>query len=61
MSLAEHLLSNFKQNVSTLELEPAAGGCFEVTADGDLLYSKLATGEFPDEAEIERAVSARVG
>ena len=60
MSLAEHLLTNLKQNVKGLELEPGGGGCFEVTVDGDLIYSKLATGEFPDEAHIQSAVSARV-
>jgi selenoprotein W-related protein len=60
VSLAEHLLTNLKQNVASLELEPAGGGCFEVTVDGDLIYSKLATGEFPDEADIQAAVGARV-
>ena len=28
---------------------PSAGGCFELTVGGTKLYSKLKTGEFPDE------------
>ena len=35
-----------------MELQPSSGGCFELTLDGDLVYSKLATEEFPDEADM---------
>jgi selenoprotein W-related protein len=28
---------------------PSGGGCFELSADGELLYSKLKSGQFPDE------------
>ena len=49
-----------KRSIARFVLVPAAGGCFEVTVGGRLLYSKLATGRFPDEdallAEIEKAV-----
>ena len=38
---------------------PAGGGCFEVFVDDDRVYSKLETGEFPEEDEILSAVSAR--
>jgi selenoprotein W-related protein len=41
-----------------LKLIPASGGCFELTADGKLLYSKLATGEFPDEEQLLTQVGA---
>jgi selenoprotein W-related protein len=39
-----------------LELEPAGGGCFEVTVDGRRIWSKLETGEFPDEERMLVAV-----
>ena len=52
------VLTQFKQQLQGLELEPSSGGCFELTVNGDLIYSKLQTGEFPDEdslvAEIEK-------
>jgi selenoprotein W-related protein len=50
--LTERLLSTYKQEISRLELEPSGGGCFEVSIDGELIYSKLKTGVFPDEREI---------
>ena len=33
-------------------LLPSHGGRFEVTVDGELIYSKLAEGRFPEEKEI---------
>jgi selenoprotein W-related protein len=41
-------------------LVPSSGGCFELTVNGDLLYSKLATGKFPDEKWALDAVGARL-
>jgi len=56
--LTTKVLTQFKQQLQGLELEPSSGGCFELTVNGDLIYSKLQTGEFPDEdslvAEIEK-------
>ena len=54
------LLTQFKQQISDLKLIPSTGGCFEVTANGELLYSKLKTGEFPDEQAILDTFAARL-
>jgi selenoprotein W-related protein len=43
-----------------LKLIPAGGGCFELTINGDLLYSKLKTGSFPDERWAVEAVGAHL-
>ena len=43
-----------------MKLIPAGGGCFEVTVNGELIYSKLKTGQFPDEAAILEAVTKRL-
>ena len=48
-----------KQQVNDLKLIPGKGGCFELTVDGKLLYSKLATGQFPNEQEILDELSAK--
>jgi len=37
------------------------GGCFEVKVDGDLIYSKLKTGQFPDEQAVIEQVAAKGG
>jgi selenoprotein W-related protein len=50
--LAAKVLSAYKQKLSGLELEPSSGGCFELSADGKLIYSKLQTGAFPDEQDM---------
>lgn len=54
------LLETFKQKIKSLELVPSGGGCFELSLDGDLVYSKLQTGEFPDEARILELVGRRL-
>ena len=40
-----------------MKLIPSGGGCFELKVNGELIYSKLETGSFPD----EEAMVARVG
>jgi selenoprotein W-related protein len=50
--LTSRVLSEFKQKVSEMKLVPVGGGAFELSANGELLYSKLKTGEFPDEQSI---------
>jgi len=54
------LLTAFKRKITSLELVPAAGGCFELAIGAQLLYSKLATGEFPNEEEMVRLVGKRL-
>jgi len=50
--LATKVLTEYKQQIKSFELEPSHGGCFEVTINGELIYSKLETGEFPEESSI---------
>jgi selenoprotein W-related protein len=45
-------LSEYKMQIERLELVPDKGGCFELLLNGDLVYSKLKTGEFPDESRM---------
>ena len=41
-----------------VELKPGAIGAFEIIVDGELNFSKLKTGRFPDEAELDRALQS---
>jgi len=50
----------FKQQIRGLRLVPASGGCFELRANGELLYSKLETGDFPDEQWVLDTLNARL-
>jgi selenoprotein W-related protein len=38
---------------------PAGGGAFELKANGELIYSKLETGKFPDEKWVLDALASR--
>ena len=49
VSLTAKLLAHFKMQIVEMKLIPSSGGCFELTANGKLLYSKLAVGKFPEE------------
>lgn len=43
-----------------MELQPSSGGCFEFSINGELIYSKLGTGQFPDEDAIVAEVGKRI-
>jgi len=54
------LLNALKQKITDLTLIPSGGGAFELKVNGELLHSKLQTGQFPDEQWALEAVSARL-
>ena len=58
--MTSKLLTTYKQQIQDLKLIPAKGGCFELTIDGDLVYSKLQTKEFPQEKWVLETVGARL-
>ena len=58
--MATKVLTQFKQRLEGLELEPSSGGCFELSLDGEKVYSKLDTNEFPDEDEMVRLIGERL-
>ncbi len=58
--MTSKLLSRFKQQIRELKLIPSRGGCFELTVNGEPIYSKLQTGKFPDETWAVEAVGARL-
>jgi selenoprotein W-related protein len=58
--LTAKLLPHFKRSIRRYVLVPSKGGCFELTVGGKLLYSKLQTGEFPDEYEMIKAVGRMI-
>ncbi len=54
------LLSEYKQRIKDMTLIPGGGGCFELSLNGELLYSKLKTGQFPDEQAMLEAVGKKL-
>ena len=45
-----------KQTMSELAIVPFADGRFEVLVDDELVYSKLKTGEFPDNGTVVKKI-----
>jgi selenoprotein W-related protein len=61
VSLAQQLLHDYKMQIASLELLPSKGGVFEVTLDGELIFSKRTAGRFPEPDEIKAPVARRAG
>ena len=61
MSLTEELLKNYEHVIETITLVPSEGGRFEVTVNGELLYSKLATHRHAEPGEVLGLVRKLVG
>lgn len=61
MSLIDELLKHYEHLVEEIKLVPSDGGRFEVTVNGQLLYSKLATHRHAEPGEILGLVRKMVG
>ena len=44
---------------AAVELIKGKDGVFEVTVDGDLVFSKRALGRFPDDGEVVKTIRGR--
>jgi selenoprotein W-related protein len=61
VSLAEELLKNYEYMLEELTLVPSDGGRFEVTVNGQLLFSKLSTHRHAEAGEVLGLVRKLVG
>jgi len=57
----DELLKNYEHVIETITLVPSDGGRFEVTVNGDLLYSKLGTHRHAEPGEVLGLVRKVVG
>jgi selenoprotein W-related protein len=58
--LTSELLQDYEHQIESITLFPSDGGRFEVTVDGDLIYSKLRTGRHANPGEILGLVEKKV-
>lgn len=54
--LAQELLSTFGDDLAGVRLEPATGGRFEITCNGQVIWERKADGGFPEAKELKRRV-----
>ena len=56
--MAETLLNDHDDKIENVTLIPSSGGVYEITFGDALIYSKKATGEFPEPEQIVQTVAA---
>jgi selenoprotein W-related protein len=61
VSLANEVLSRWAPIMRTVDLLTGSGGRFEITLDGELVFSRKATGRFPKPGEMARLFEAKLG
>ena len=61
MSALSDLLSNYQHVISDLRLVMGDKGVFDVTVDGQLIYSKAQTGRHAEDGEVLELFTELVG
>ena len=54
------LLEEFEHQITNIAVIPSRGGVFEVTVDGDLIYSKKATGVHAEYEDVAGPIRERI-
>jgi selenoprotein W-related protein len=57
--LTEELVRAYGRKITNLTLQPAGGGVFEVTYNGELIFSKKKLDRFPEQGEIIGLIDQR--
>ena len=61
MSLTDELLKHYEHLIEEIKLVPSDGGRFEVSVNGQVLYSKLVTHRHAEPGEVLGLVRKMVG
>jgi len=57
--LTEELVRAYGRKITNLTLQPVGGGLFEVSYDGELIFSKQKLDRFPEKGEIIGLIDQR--
>ncbi|HEX3425565.1 MAG TPA: Rdx family protein [Acidimicrobiales bacterium] len=61
VGLTDELLNNWAPIIKTVELLPSSKGRFEVSLDGELIFSKAQQGRHAKPGEVVGLVTGRIG
>ena len=61
MSLAGELLGSWAPILKSVDLHSSSQGRFEITLDGELLFSKHSLGRFPRPGEVSSLFEGKLG
>ena len=54
-------MDQYEEDIESVTLIPSDGGRYEITANGKLIYSKLATQRHAEDGEVSRLVKELIG
>lgn len=60
VALARSLLNEHRNNIEELTIIPSSGGVFEITFNGDLVFSKKELERFPEKNEAEDLIKNKI-
>ncbi|MGQ0658111.1 MAG: SelT/SelW/SelH family protein [Chromatiales bacterium] len=58
--LAQELLMTFAEELGEVALVPGQGGVFEVSLDGEPIFSRKSQGRFPESKELKQLIRDRI-
>jgi selenoprotein W-related protein len=58
--MAQELLVTFEEELGGVTLKPGTGGVFQISVDGESVWSRKAEGRFPEMKELKQRVRDKV-
>ena len=58
--MTQELLTTFERELTEVALRPGDEGVFEISLDGEVIWSRAAAGRFPELKELKQLVRDRV-
>jgi selenoprotein W-related protein len=58
--MAQELLTTFEEELGGVTLKPGTGGVFQVSVEGEIVWSRKGEGRFPDIKELKQRVRDKV-
>jgi selenoprotein W-related protein len=58
--LTDEILKEFEWQIAEWAIIPSKGGVFEVTIDGELVFSKKQLGRHAEDGEIKKLIEAKL-
>jgi selenoprotein W-related protein len=57
---AQELLTTFQDEIGEVALVPGTGGVFDVSSEGELVWSRKAEGRFPEMKELKQRIRDQI-
>lgn len=58
--MSQELLTTFENEINELVLVPGKGGIFDITVNGDLIFSRKEMGRFPESKELKQLIRDKI-